>query len=84
VIRVAVAAQALALRAGLRLLLGISETVEVVAEAASLPELEPLLPDIDVLVLAAPRTPDGWAACQRKRPRRRCCCSPTTPRWRAR
>jgi DNA-binding NarL/FixJ family response regulator len=59
VIRVAVAAQALALRAGLRLLLSTSETVEVVAEAASLPELEPLLSEIDVLVLAAPRPPDG-------------------------
>jgi DNA-binding NarL/FixJ family response regulator len=55
VIRVAVAAQALAVRAGLRALLSASESVEVVAEAASLPELEPLLPEIDVLVLAAPR-----------------------------
>jgi DNA-binding NarL/FixJ family response regulator len=59
VIRVAVAAQALALRAGLRTLLSAGEVTEVVAEAASLSELEPLLPEIDVLVLAAPRPPDS-------------------------
>jgi DNA-binding NarL/FixJ family response regulator len=53
-----VSAQALALRAGLSALLGAGETVEVVAEAASLPELEPLLSKVDVLVLAAPR-PSG-------------------------
>ncbi len=56
-IRVAVAAQALALRAGLHALLSASESVEVVAEAASPFELGPLLPEIDVLVLAAPRPP---------------------------
>jgi DNA-binding NarL/FixJ family response regulator len=57
VIRVAVAAQALALRAGLSTLLSAGEAVEVVAEAASLPELEPLLPEVDVLVLATSRPP---------------------------
>jgi DNA-binding NarL/FixJ family response regulator len=57
VIRVAVAAQALALRAGLSALLSAGEAVEVVAEAASLPELEPLLPEVDVLVLATSRPP---------------------------
>jgi DNA-binding NarL/FixJ family response regulator len=57
VIRVAVAAQALAVRAGLRALLSASEAIEVVAEAASLAELVPLLPEIDVLVLAARRPP---------------------------
>jgi DNA-binding NarL/FixJ family response regulator len=59
VIRVAVAAQALALRAGLNALLSASEAVQVVAEAASLPELEPLLPEVDVLVLAASRPSRG-------------------------
>jgi len=59
VIRVAVAAQVLALRAGLSALLSADEAVEVVAEAASLTELEPFLPDIDVLVLAASRPAIG-------------------------
>ena len=57
-IRVAVAAQAPALRAGLHALLNASESVEVVAVAASPAELGPLLPEIDVLMLAAPRLPD--------------------------
>ena len=60
-IRVAVAAQALALRAGLSALLSVGETVEVVVEAASLAELEPLLTEVDVLVLAAPRPSSGLA-----------------------
>ena len=57
-IRTAVVAQVLAVRAGLRALLSAGEpTVEVIAEAASLAELGPLLAEIDVLVLAAPRPP---------------------------
>ena len=60
-IRVAVTAQALALRAGLSALLSVGETVEVVVEAASLAELEPLLTEVDVLVLAAPRPSSGLA-----------------------
>jgi DNA-binding NarL/FixJ family response regulator len=56
VIRVALAAPALAVRAGLRLLLEASEGLEVVAEAASLAELEPALPEIDVMVLASARS----------------------------
>jgi len=57
VIRVAVVAQVIALRAGLRALLQAGEAVEVVAEAASLAELgEPLI-EIDVLVLASPHLP---------------------------
>jgi DNA-binding NarL/FixJ family response regulator len=57
VIRVAILAQALALRAGLNALLGDDERVEVSAQAASLPELGEVLPEIDVLVLAASRLP---------------------------
>jgi len=57
VIHIAVVAQALAMRAGLRSLLEAGDTVEVVAEAASLSELMPVLPEIDVLVLAASRLP---------------------------
>lgn len=49
-IRVAVAAQPLAVRAGLRLLLGSAEAIEVVGEAASLEELQPWLLRVDVLV----------------------------------
>ena len=56
-IHIAVVAQALAMRAGLRSLLEAGDTVEVVAEAASLSELMPVLPEIDVLVLAASRLP---------------------------
>lgn len=56
-IRVAVLAQAMALRAGLRALLQAGEAVEVVAEAASLAELRAILPHIDVLVLAALHPP---------------------------
>ena len=58
-IRAAVVAQALAMRTGLRALLSDGESVEVVAEAASLAELDTLLPEIEVLVLAASRPPDG-------------------------
>ena len=58
-IRVAVVAQALALRTGLRALLSDGELIEVVAEAASLAELETFLANIDVLVLAESRPPDG-------------------------
>jgi DNA-binding NarL/FixJ family response regulator len=57
VIRVAVVAQALAMRAGLRSLLEAGDAAEVIAEAASLAELTPVLPEIDVLVLAASRLP---------------------------
>jgi len=57
VIRVAILAQALALRAGLNALLGSDERVEVAAQAASLAELGDILPEIDVLVLAASRLP---------------------------
>ncbi len=58
-IHVAVVAQALALRAGLRALLSDGELIEVVAEATSLDELETLLSDIDVLLLAEPRSLEG-------------------------
>jgi len=59
VIHVAVVAQALALRIGLRALLSDGELIEVVAEATSLGELETLLSDIDVLLLAEPRSLEG-------------------------
>lgn len=58
-IHVAVVAQALALRIGLRALLSDGELIEVVAEATSLDELETLLSDIDVLLLAEPRSLEG-------------------------
>lgn len=58
-IHVAVVAQALALRTGLRALLSDGELIEVVAEATSLGELETLLSDIDVLLLAEPRSLEG-------------------------
>lgn len=58
-IHVAVVAQALALRIGLRALLSDGELIEVVAEATSLGELETLLSDIDVLLLAEPRSLEG-------------------------
>ena len=60
-IRVAVLAQALALRAGLRALLSDGKSVEVVAEAASSAELETPLSEIDVLVVAESRPPQGLA-----------------------
>jgi DNA-binding NarL/FixJ family response regulator len=50
--RLAIAAQAPALRAGLRLLLGAAPGIEVAAEAATLAEL-PAPGEVDVLVLAA-------------------------------
>lgn len=50
-IRVAVVAPAVAVRAGLRALLGSEDTIEVTGEAASLPELLPDPAGIDVLVL---------------------------------
>jgi len=52
-IRVAVVASALAVRAGLRALLSASDNIEVVAEAASTAEATPLPPDTSVLVLVA-------------------------------
>lgn len=55
--RVALVAQALAVRLGLRLLLSAGDSVEVVAEAASLAELLPLPAEIDVLVLVAGSLP---------------------------
>ena len=58
-IHVAVVAQALALRAGLRALLSDGELIEVVAEATSIDELETLLSDIDVLLLAEFRSLEG-------------------------
>ncbi len=58
-IHVAVVAQALALRTGLRALLSDGELIEVVAEATSIDELETLLSDIDVLLLAEPRSLEG-------------------------
>jgi len=51
VIRVAVVASAVAVRAGLRALLSDGERVEVIAEAATLLDLAPLPPETDVLVL---------------------------------
>jgi DNA-binding NarL/FixJ family response regulator len=57
VIHVALAAPALAVRLGLSALLSTGEGVEVIAEAASLAELFPLRPEIDVLVLAADALP---------------------------
>ncbi len=56
-IRVAIVAQAAALRLGLHSLLGDGEAVEVVAEAAFITELEIPLHEIDVLVLASPLLP---------------------------
>ncbi len=53
--RLAIAAHAPALRAGLRILLGAAAGIEVVSEAASLAEL-PTSEEIDVLVLAAEST----------------------------
>jgi len=57
VIRVALVAQALAVRLGLRLLLSAGDSVEVVAEAATLPELSPLPAEVDVLLLVADSLP---------------------------
>ena len=56
-IRVALVAQALAVRLGLRLLLSAGDSVEVVAEAATLAELLPLPADIDALLLVADSLP---------------------------
>jgi DNA-binding NarL/FixJ family response regulator len=56
-IRVALAAPALAVRLGLRALLSADDSVAVVAEAATLEELFPLLTEVDVLVLAADSPP---------------------------
>jgi DNA-binding NarL/FixJ family response regulator len=53
VIRVALVASAVAVRTGLNALLGATDAIEVVAEVASLDELDPFLPGIDVLVLAS-------------------------------
>ncbi len=53
-IRVAVVAQAPALRSGIRALLESSPEVEVMAEAPTLEEMLPHLKSVDVLVLAAP------------------------------
>ena len=50
-IYVTVVAQALAVRAGLRTLLSANDSVEVVAEAASLAELSPVPAETDVLLL---------------------------------
>ena len=55
--RVALVAQALAVRLGLRLLLSAGDSVEVVAEAASLAELSPLPAEVDVLLLVADLLP---------------------------
>jgi DNA-binding NarL/FixJ family response regulator len=57
VIRVALAAPALAVRLGLRALLSANDSVEVVAEAATLAELFPLPAGTDVLLLAADSLP---------------------------
>jgi DNA-binding NarL/FixJ family response regulator len=56
-IRVALAAPALAVRLGLRTLLSADDSVAVVAEAAMLEELFPPLTEVDVLVLAADSSP---------------------------
>ena len=56
-IRVALAAPALAVRLGLRALLSASDSVDVVADAASLAELFPLPAATDVLLLAADSLP---------------------------
>jgi DNA-binding NarL/FixJ family response regulator len=56
-IRVALAAPALAVRLGLRTLLSADDSVAVVAEAATLEELFPPLTEVDVLVLAADSSP---------------------------
>jgi DNA-binding NarL/FixJ family response regulator len=57
--RVALAAPALAVRLGLRALLSAGDSVEVVAEAATLAELLPLPADIDVLLLVADSLPQA-------------------------
>jgi DNA-binding NarL/FixJ family response regulator len=57
VIRLALVAPALALRLGLRALLSADDSLEVVAEAATLAELFPLRDELDVLVLAADTPP---------------------------
>jgi DNA-binding NarL/FixJ family response regulator len=51
-VQVVVVASALAMRAGLRALLGAGGEVEVIGEAATLAELSTLPPDTDVLVVA--------------------------------
>jgi len=56
-IRVIIVAPTLAVRAGLRFLLGADATtvgpdLEVIAEAASLAELDPALPEVEILILA--------------------------------
>ena len=56
-IHVALAAPALAVRLGLRILLSDSDSVEVVGEAATLAELFPLPAETDLLLLAAEAPP---------------------------
>jgi len=51
-VRVAIVAQALAVRLGLRALLQASERIEVIGEAASLPLVETDLRQVDVLLVA--------------------------------
>ncbi len=51
-IKVAVVASTPAVRAGLRVLLSDGESVEVITEAASLTDVQPLPPDTHVLVMA--------------------------------
>lgn len=53
-VRVAIVAQALAVRLGLRALLQAAQTIEVTGEAASLPLVEADLGEVDVLVIYAP------------------------------
>ncbi len=53
-IRVSVAASIPSVRAGLRALLGADEAIAVVDEAATLPDLLPLLPETDVVVVVNP------------------------------
>jgi DNA-binding NarL/FixJ family response regulator len=52
-IRIAIVAPALAVRAGLRALLGALDRLEVIAEAASLAEMQSFPAQTDVLILAA-------------------------------
>jgi len=62
VIRVALAAPALAVRLGLRLLLSTTDAIEVVAEAATLADLLPLPAEADALLLVMEALPNSLPA----------------------
>ena len=61
-IRVALAAPALAVRLGLRLLLSTTDAIEVVAEAATLADLLPLPAEADALLLVMEALPNSLPA----------------------